>query len=232
MRPSSLLALGTLLLAAGSAARARADAPGLPSVPLPRNHPCRIPDESFTPFYEKDGVAIRTHPLGSGRAVVRSAAEIPAPPETVAKFLADVGAWSAWVKRLRSSARVGGEPPAFHLSYHAPWPFSDRDYGLAPSLSRDAEGHLVLWWESAADRLAPPLHGVIRVREIEGGLVLLPGTGEGATRVVYSDVAVLGGRLPGWAIRESWRRGPVGILGALRRHFEEEAERGPPPGLP
>ena len=229
MRPSSLLLFVPLFFFEGNAAHARVDAAGLPSVTLPADHPCRLPDESFVPFYEKEGVAIRTHVRAGGRAVVRSVAEIPASPETVARFMSDVGAWSTWVKRLRSSERITGEPPAFHLAYDAPWPFSDRDYGVVPALDRDVEGHLVLWWESAADRLPPPLRGVIRVSEIRGGLVFLPGSREGTTRVVYSDVAVLGGRLPGWAIRESYRRGPVGILGALRRHFEE-AGRGPARG--
>lgn len=229
MSPSRLRRLGPLLwllaplLLFGETVQPPERGPsGLPSHTLPADHPCRLPDNGFVPFHEKDGVAIRTHELPGGRVVVRSVAEIPAPPEDVARFMSDVGGWSAWVKRLRSSERISGDSLAFHLAFDAPWPFSNRDYAIVPALDRDAEGNLVLWWESAADRLPPPRHGVVRVSEIRGGVVFLPGSREGTTRVVYSDVAVLGGKLPGWATRESYRRGPVGILGALRRHFSEE----------
>jgi len=220
MRLSSLLVLAPLLLLLEeNAARARLDFSGLPLLPLPANHPCRLPDKGFAAFYEKGGVTIRTHLLAEGRAVVRSVAEIPAPPERVARFMADVGAWSTWVKRLRRSERLPGEPPAFHLFYDAPWPFSDRDYALAPAFDRDEDGNPLVWWESAADRLPPAERSVVRVHEIRGGLVFRPGSLPDTTRVVYTDLAVLGGRLPAWAVRESYRRGPVGILGALRRVF-------------
>ena len=217
---SLVFLLSALPLLAESVPGARSEW-AVPSRALPADHPSRLPDDGFVPFHEKDGVGIRIRALPDGRTVVRSVAEIPAPPASVARFMADVGGWSAWVKRLRASERLAGDPPAYRIFFDAPWPFSDRDYAIVPALDRDAEGHDVLWWASAADRLPARVSGVVRVTEVEGGVVFLPGTLAGTTRVVYSDVAVLGGRLPGWAVRESYRRGPVGILGALRRHFSD-----------
>ena len=31
-------------------------------------------------------------------------------------------------------ARIAGGPPSFRLLVEAPWPFSDREYAIAPSL--------------------------------------------------------------------------------------------------
>jgi len=189
----------------------------LPRAPLPEDHPCRLPDERFVPFHEKDGIVIRTAQEADGMTVVRSVVEIAASVEKTAGVLADIEGWVRWVKRLRAVERVPSEPPAFRLVVDAPWPFSDRDYGIAPAVDRDARGAPVVWWESAAERIGPQRRGLVRVTRIRGGFTLEPGTAAGSTRVVYSDVAVLGGRLPRWAVRESYRRGPVGILGSLRR---------------
>lgn len=191
----------------------------LPVRLVPPDHPCRAADERFHRFHEKDGVLIRTAEEPDGTTIVRSEEEVTAAPEVVADLLADIGGWSRWVKRVRRSERLSGDPPAFHVVVDSPWPFSDRDYGLTPAVDRDENGALVLWWESAAGRLEPPPKGVIRVTRIRGGFVLDAGQRPGTTHVVYSDVAVLGGKLPRWAIRESYKRGPVGILGALRREL-------------
>ena len=189
---------------------------GLPETPLPANHPSTLPDALFTKFHEQDGIVIRTATV-DGLTVVRSTTLLPAQPDLAAGILADVVSWSGWVKRLESSKRLDGDPPAFWLRFDAPWPFADRDYAIVPAVSKDAAGNQILWWESGASRLPPPGPHTIRVTNIRGGIVFLPGEDPGTTRIVYTDVAVLGGKLPRWAIRESYRRGPVGILGALRR---------------
>lgn len=158
----------TLFFAALAATRVgTADALDLPIARLPDDHPCRLPDDRFHLLEEKDGIVIRTSAQSDGTTVVRSEVEIAATAPTVADLLADIEGWSRWLKRLESAKRVDGEPPAFHLVVRAPWPFSDRDYGILPAL----------------DRVDPDS----------------------------------GGRLPRWAIRESYRRGPIGILGSLRR---------------
>lgn len=192
---------------------------GLPEAPLPPEHPSTLPDTLFQKFHEHDRIVIRTATVG-GLTVVRSTTLLPGSPEAAASILADVAAWSGWVKRLESSKRLEGDPPAFWLRFDAPWPFVDRDYAVVPALTKDASGNPVIWWESGASRLPPPSSHTIRVTNIRGGIILFPGEAPGTTRIVYTDVAVLGGRLPGWAIRESYRRGPVGILGALRRKLE------------
>ncbi len=151
---------------------------------------------------------------------MRSTIELEAPPDVVLRFLGDVSRWSAWIKRLDVSELLPGQPPAFHLLFDAPWPFANRDYAIAPALFRDAFGNPIFHWESASERLPPPAKGVLRVRVIRGGFVIQNGRSPNSSRLAYSDVAVLGGKLPTWAIRESYKRGPLGILGALRRELE------------
>lgn len=191
---------------------------GVPSAPMPEDHPVRLKDELFAPFHQKDGVWIRAARVGD-LTVLRSTTTLPASPERAARFFGDVGGWARWVKRLRASEPLSGSPPAFWLRVDAPWPFSDRDYALLPSLDATPEGDPVVWWESGADRLPPPGPRTIRISVIRGGAVFRPGPTPATTRIVYTDVAVLGGKVPAWAVRESYRRGPVGILGALRRRL-------------
>ncbi|MEO6324378.1 MAG: hypothetical protein ABIT01_02740, partial [Thermoanaerobaculia bacterium] len=138
---------------------------GLPVTPLPSDHPSNLPDAVFQRFYEKEGVVIRTATV-DGSTIVRSTTTLPGAPEKAARMLADVGSWSAWVKRLRSSNRLAGEPPAFWLRFDAPWPFSDRDYAVVPALTEDGDGNLILWWETGAARLPPPEAHSIRVTEV------------------------------------------------------------------
>ncbi len=195
----------------------------LPAATLPPGHPVLVPDERFTLLNEKDGIRIRTADAGDGTAVVRSEVDVAGTPEEAAALLADVARWPDWVRRVRTAVRLPGEPPAFHLLVDAPWPFSDRDYGIVPFVGRLEGGALVVWWESAAERLGPERPGYVRVRRIRGGILFTP-TEKGA-HLVYSDVAELGGRLPRWAIRESYKRGPLGVLGGLRRRLADRPPR-------
>lgn len=194
----------------------------LPVAPVPADHPVLVPDERFAPLNERDGIRIRVADPGDGANVVRSEIDVDGTPEEAAALLSDVERWPEWVKRVRVCFRVAGEPPAFHLFVNAPWPFSDRDYGIVPFVERRADGAIVVWWESAAERLGPERPGYIRVRRIRGGILFTPT--ERGTHLVYSDVAELGGRLPRWAIRESYKRGPIGVLGGMRQRLAERRE--------
>jgi hypothetical protein len=134
--------------------------------------------------------------------------------------------WPEWAPRVRAAARLAGAPLAFRLLIDAPWPFSNREYAIAPSLEEDA-GRLLVFWDGATERLPPPAKGIVRISRVGGGFSLEEEAGAGTTRVVYTHESDLGGRLPGWAEDGSNRRGPVGVLRGLRRALSRGADQGP-----
>lgn len=187
----------------------------LPAAPLPADHPARVPEASFVPLNARDGVTIRIAEMPDGVTLVRSEVDVPSPPEEAAAVLADVARWPEWLRRVKRTEPVAGAPNAWHVFIHAPWPFRDRDYGLALSRDDGSPERVAVWWESASDRIGPPSPGHVRVARIRGAFVLTPVPG--GSHVVYTDVADLGGRLPRWALRESYKRGPIGVLASFRR---------------
>lgn len=225
---SPLLAgLFVLSLAAGLPLAAGEDPlSDLPRRSPPPDHPCALPDAAFEDFHESDGVRIRILRRPDGAPVVRATTRISALPLAAAALVAHVEGWPGWAPRVRTAARLAEGPPAFRLLVDAPWPFSDREYAIAPSLEEDA-GRLLVYWDGATERLPPPAKGLVRISRVRGGFSFEEEAGAGTTRVVYTHESDLGGRLPGWAEDGSNRRGPVGVLRGLRRALSSAAPQRP-----
>lgn len=222
---------GTLALGLASAFTPSASGDRLPSLPRrspPPDHPCALPDAAFEELHEADGVQVRILRPPNGAPVVRATTWVGATPLAAAAAVARVEGWTAWAPRVREAAGLGGAPRAFRLLVDAPWPFSDREYAVAPSYDGDSV-RIVVFWESASDRLPPRLKGVVRLSHVRGGFSFEEESGRGSTRVVYSHESDLGGRLPRWAEDGSNRRGPVGVLRGLRdvlsRRVDSVAQR-------
>ncbi|HYN42851.1 MAG TPA: hypothetical protein VE129_13800 [Thermoanaerobaculia bacterium] len=193
----------------------------------PSDHPCALPDAAFEDFHESDGVRIRILRRPDGAPVVRATTRVNALPLAAAALIARVEEWPGWAPRVRAAARLTGGPPAFRLLVDAPWPFSDREYAIAPLLEEDA-GRLLVYWGGATERLPPPAKGIVRISRVRGGFSFEEEAGAGTTRVVYTHESDLGGRLPGWAEDGSNRRGPIGVLRGLRRALSPRAPQGAP----
>jgi hypothetical protein len=188
----------------------------LPRRSAPPDHPCSLPDAQFEEFHESDGVRIRILRRPDGVPVVRATTRVHALPLAAAALIARVEGWPEWAPRVRAATRLEEAPPTFRLLVDAPWPFSDREYAIAPLLEEDA-GRLLVFWDGATERLPPPAKGIVRISRVRGGFSFEKEAEAGTTRVVYTHESDLGGRLPGWAEDGSNRRGPVGVLRGLRR---------------
>lgn len=214
---ASLSGLLVLPLAAGVPRTAGEDSLSvLPRRSAPPDHPCALPDAAFEEFHESDGVRIRILRRPGDAPIVRATTRVHAPPLAAAALVARVEGWPGWAPRVRAAERLAGPPPVFRLLVDAPWPFSDREYAIAPSLEEDA-GRLLVFWDGATERLPPPAKGIVRISHVRGGFSFEVEAGAGTTRVVYTHESDLGGHLPGWAEDGSNRRGPVGVLRGLRR---------------
>lgn len=212
-----LSGLLVLPLAAGPPPAAGEDALSvLPRRSAPSDHPCALPDAAFEEFHESEGVRIRILRRPEGAPIVRATARIHALPLAAAALVARVEGWPEWAPRVRAARRLEGAPPAFRLLVDAPWPFSDREYAIAPSLEEDA-GRLLVFWDGATERLPPSAKGIVRISRVRGGFSFEEEAGAGTIRVVYTHESDLGGRLPGWAEDGSNRKGPIGVLRGLRR---------------
>ena len=198
----------------------------LPRRSAPPDHPCALPDAVFEDFHESDGVRIRILRRPDGAPIVRATTRISALPLAAAELVARVEGWPEWAPRVRAAAWLAGGPPAFRLLVDAPWPFSDRDYAIAPSLEEDA-GKLLVFWDGATERLPPPAKGVVRISRVRGGFSFDQEAGAGTIRVVYPHESDLGGRLPRWAEDGSNRRGPIGVLRGLGRALSRGTLQGP-----
>jgi hypothetical protein len=198
----------------------------LPRRSAPPDHPCALPDAAFEEFHESEGVRIRILRQPAGAPIVRATTRLHALPLAAAALVARVEGWPEWAPRGRAATRLSGAPPAFRLLVDAPWPFSDREYAIAPSLEEDA-GRLLVFWDGATERLPRPAKSVVRISRVRGGFSFEEEAGTGTTRVVYTHESDLGGRLPGWAEDASNRRGPVGVLRGLRRALSRIAHPGP-----
>lgn len=200
--------------------------PPLPQRSPPADHPCALSDEGFEVILESDGVRVRVLRPAGGAPIVRATTQVGAPPLAAAAIVAHVEGWPEWAPRVRASSALAGQTPAFRLLVDAPWPFSDREYAIAPSFHEHA-GRLLLFWDGATERLSPPAKGVVRLSRVRGGFSFEEDAGLGTTRVVYTHESDLGGRLPAWAEDGSNRRGPVGVLRGLRRALGRVAGREP-----
>ena len=188
----------------------------LPRRSPPPDHPCALPDAAFEEFHESDSVRIRILRRPHGAPIVRATTRVHALPLAAAAIVARVEGWPKWAPRVRAAERLAGAAPAFRLLVDAPWPFSDREYAIAPSLEEDA-GRLLVFWDGATERLPPPVKGIVRISSVRGGFSFEEEAGEGTTRVIYTHESDLGGRLPSWAEDGSNRRGPIGVLRGLQR---------------
>lgn len=225
--PAFLSGLFALPLAAGLPLDGGEDSLSvLPRRRPPPDHPCALPDAAFEGFHESDDVRIRILRRPDDAPVVRATTRVHAHPKAAAALVARVEGWPGWAPRVRAAAGLAAAPPAFRLLVDAPWPFSDREYAIAPSLDEDA-GRLLVFWDGATERLPPPAKGIVRISRVRGGFSFEEEAGAGTTRVVYTHESDLGGRLPGWAEDGSNRRGPVGVLRGLRRALSRGAHSGP-----
>jgi hypothetical protein len=226
---ASALLAGLLVLPLAAAPPLAAGEDSLPVLPRrspPSDHPCALPDAAFEEFHETEGVRIRIRRRPGGAPIVRATTRVNAPPLAAAALVARIEGWPGWAPRVRAAARLAGAPLAFRLIVDAPWPFSNREYAIAPSLEEDA-GRLLVFWDGATERLPPPAKGIVRISRVRGGFSFEEEAGAGTTRVVYTHESDLGGRLPGWAEDGSNRRGPVGVLRGLRRALSPRAPQGP-----
>lgn len=197
----------------------------LPRRSAPPDHPCAFPDAAFEEFHESDDVRIRILRRPDGAPIVRATTRVHAPPLAAAALVAHVEGWPEWAPRVRAATRLAGASPAFRLVVDAPWPFSDREYAIAPSLEEDA-GRLLVFWDGAPERLPPQAKGIVRISRVRGGFSFEEEAGTGTIRVVYTHDSDLGGRLPGLAEDGSNRRGPVGVLRGLQRALSRGALQG------
>jgi hypothetical protein len=195
-------------------------AAALPERPLGTGHPCRIEDARFSPLHEDHGVTVGLARLPAGAVVLRARAVLDAPPERVTAILEDVARWPTWIRRLRSFEPVPGQPPAFAAIFAAPWPLRDREYALAPAVSRDRDAAIV-FWEDASARVGPPASGRVRVAPVAGCFAVSPGPAPGGATLVYTESDVFGESLPAWMRGAGRAKGPVRLLDGLRARLRE-----------
>ncbi|MEO8054201.1 MAG: hypothetical protein ABI768_03550 [Acidobacteriota bacterium] len=204
-------------------ATAAASGPGaaaLPERPLAAGHPCRVEDARFSPLHEEHGVTVGLARLPGGAVVLRARAGFDAPAGRIAAVLEDVARWPAWIGRLRSFEPLPGEPPAFAAVFAAPWPLREREYALAPAAARHRDA-IVVFWEDASVRLAPPASGRVRVAPVSGCFSVSPDPVTGGATLVYTESDVFGESLPAWMRGAGRAKGPVRLLDGLRARLRE-----------
>ncbi|MCG3193664.1 MAG: hypothetical protein DIJKHBIC_02918 [Thermoanaerobaculia bacterium] len=211
-------------------AMASVEGTSLPERTPPPDHPCLLPDSLFAPLARADGIETALARLADGKAVLRTVAQLPAPPSRLLSLLEDVEGWPRFIKRIRSLSRIPGERLLLHVFFNAPWPLSDRDYGLLPAVSREASGGGTVFWEAASAQLPPKPAGIVRVDPVRGGFAVTPVEATGGSRLVYTELDSFVETLPAPARDAARSRGPREIVSSLRALLASEAAawRAPP----
>ncbi len=201
---------------------ASAEGASLPERTLPPDHPCLLPDDRFAPIARADGIETALARLADGKAVLRTTAQLAASPSRLLSLLEDVEGWPRFIKRIRSLSRIPGGRLLLHVVFNAPWPLSDRDYGLFPAVSREAHGGGTVFWEPTSAGLPPKPSGIVRVDPVRGGFAVTPVEVTGGSRLIYTELDSFVETLPAPAREAARNRGPREIVSSLRTLLASE----------
>jgi hypothetical protein len=167
---------------------ARADAPAPASA---------LPSEGFAPIAEEHGVKVYRREKRNG---IELAAEgrIGAPPDRVRKVLLDYPSHQRWQKHLKENKILGRGDNFLDVYQRLDLPMiDDRDFSLHVTWGDEGP---VAWmrFTTMSGIGPPPVKGVVRVTQHEGGWRLEPIEGGAATHAVYRFYLDLAGSFPSW----------------------------------
>jgi hypothetical protein len=190
MRRSQLFGLVAAAATALAAAPASADGPA----PAPSS---ALASEGFVQIADEHGVRVYRR---EKRAGIELAAEgrIGASPDRVRKVLIDYPAHQRWQKHLKENKILGRGEGFLDVYQRLDLPMiDDRDFCLHVTWGDEGP---VAWMRFAATPGIgpPPVKGVVRVTQHEGGWRLEPVEGGAATHAVYRFYLDLAGSFPAW----------------------------------
>lgn len=147
-------------------------------------------------------VVYKRVPPGTRYATFRLEAELPAPPEQVARAarenLLDLDEGAENMRK--TIVRDDGDVVIVHSYIDMPLFITDRDVVTRAVREHDAaRGVWSLSWSAAPDAAPAPEDGVIRVQRSDGAWLFEPLEG-GRTRVSYESHVEIAGALPAWLV--------------------------------
>ena len=193
-----LLVSAAVLAIASSASAATPTAsppPSLPGAPAPSSS---LVAEGFVLIAEEKGVKVYRREQRPGLELAAEG-KLDATPERVRRLLIDYPSHHSWQQRLKESRVITRGTDCLDVYQRLQLPvIDDRDFTLHVTWGSDAK---VFWlrFATAKGQGPPPVDGVVRVTEQEGGWRLEPADGGLATLAIYRFHMDLAGSLPSGA---------------------------------
>ena len=179
------------------------------TIPIP-------PDADFKPYHEQDGVKIERVERADAQPWIRAPGELAAAPEAIAKVIAAFDTYQELLSGMVEKVKVLESGPGYarlHMTYHFPFPLSNRDTVVGYHFEKQENGKFRVWW-SREEKAGDPSEGV-RIQDVQGE-TRVESAGKGS-RVVYTYVGDLGADLNLGTKERAWKKEPVHYFDCLRK---------------
>ncbi len=193
------------------------------------------PSGKWQKINREDGITVYSKTItGSDLVAVKGKTTINQPLEKVLSVLMTHQRWGEWVDRMSSSKilkTVSTYEYIVYQSFDMPALVSNRDFVYRGTVTRNAEGQVILNMTSCKWKSAPETVGV-RAKMHNSRYVLTP-KGDSQTFVEVEIHADPKGLIPTWLVNQLQKSWPVGTLNGVRRQAKrKDVKRFPIPPLP
>lgn len=167
---------------------------------------------------EKKGVKVYTREVqGAKMLESRGVCMIDASAEKLLSTIFDYAHYKEWAPDCIEARIVDRPNPNVIISYSingAPWPVSDRDIVVRNTVSRKADGSILVRM-AAIEGMVPEIKNAVRISEFNGTWLFEPADG-GMTKVTYQALLDPAGSIPAWVANMVAEDTPYTLLDNLR----------------
>ena len=185
----------------------------------------QVPDASWTPLFEEEGIEVSMYlPAGRDLPVFRAQGVFSENLYEILAVLDDVPRHTQWMVRMAESREVektGDLDRVLYNRFDVPWPVSDRDSLVRiQAIFNQKKQEADVVFTRVVHSGMPELEGVVRIPKMES-LAKLRFLSEKRTEVTYVLDIDPGGTIPTWLVKWIIKRIPLKLLRQLKQQIND-----------